>query len=155
MAVTLATPADWEAARAELLQQAVRRVRLREETLAEQGWNRPDPAASLKAFLLGGPQRRAEILLAEDCHLRAHCPALVELLTHFGHLLEIRLAAQDAGPECYVLADDDGLLLRPGPDNWHARYAAHDRHATAPWQLRFADAWERAGAGIPAQPLGL
>ena len=155
MGMTLSTPSDWQKAAHELLRQATRRVRLREGTLTSQNWNDNSLAPALRAFLLGGPQRRAEILLADDRHLYAYCPALLEILTHFGHLLEIRLQQQDPGPECYFLADADCVLVRPAADNWNARYAIRDRHAAAPWHLQFEDAWERAGGGIPARPLGL
>lgn len=155
MAVSLSTHTDWQLAVGEMLRQATRRVRLREDILTNQNWSETVLAPVLKDFLLGSPRRRAEFLLTDDRYLYARCPALLDLLAHFGHLLEIRLHAQESGSECYFLADDDGLLLRPAADNWNARYAAHDRRAAMPWHLCFDDAWQRAGAGIPARPLGL
>ena len=155
MGISLLTAADWRRAIHEMLGQANRRVRLREDALSDQNWNEPRLAPALKNFLLAGPQRRAEFLLADTRHVYARCPALLDLLAHFGHLIEIRLQEEEPAPECYFLADDEGLLLRPSADNWNARYAPQDRHAAAPWQLHFDAAWERAGAGIPARPLGL
>ena len=153
--MSLSTAADWRRAVHEMLARAQRRVRLREDALSDQNWHESLLAPALKNFLLGGPLRRAEFLLADTRHLYARCPALAELLTHYGHLMEIRLQEEAPTPECYFLTDDEGLLLRPSADNWNARYAPQDRHAAAPWQLHFDAAWERAGAGIPARPLGL
>ncbi len=155
MGISLLTAADWRRAAQEMLDQASRRVRLREDALSDQNWNNAQLAAALKNFLLAGPQRRAEFLLSDTRHLYARCPALLDLLARFGHLIEIRLQEEEPAPECYFLADDKGLLLRPSADNWNARYAPRDRRAAAPWQLHFEAAWERAGAGIPARPLGL
>ena len=155
MGVSLLTAADWRRAVREMLGRASRRVRLREDALNDQNWNDTLLAPALKNFLLAEPRRRAEFLLADTRQLYARCPALLELLTRYGHLIEIRLQEEEPAPECYFLTDDESVLLRPNADNWNARYAPHDRHAAAPWQLNFDAAWERAGAGIPARPLGL
>lgn len=155
MGMSLLTAADWRRAVHEMLLRAERRVRLREDALDDQNWNESLFVPALKNFLLAGPRRRAEFLLADTRQLYARCPALLELLTRYGHLIEIRLQEEEPAPECYFLADDEYLLLRPSANNWNSRYAPQDRRAAAPWQLHFDAAWKRAGAGIPARPLGL
>ena len=84
------THADYQAALDALIVAAQWRLRLYDATLEMVGLDEVTRYQQLRAFCLGNPQRRIEILLDDPTYVQTHCPRLMNLLRDFTHVLEIR-----------------------------------------------------------------
>lgn len=151
------TPSGWHAAFDALLAGTQRQLRLYDHDLRWLDLDAAPRHAALRALCVGGGSHRIELLLDDINRVaRAH-PRLMQLLRDFGHVLEIRQADPDAPrpDHAFVLADRQGVLLRPDKATVRGTLHPADPGRAAALQQDFEGMWQRSPAAVSATTLGL
>ena len=152
------TLADYQAALDILIAEAQWRLRFYDATLEKGGFNAAARYERLRAFcLVGGGQRRIEILLDDPVHVQTQCPRLMNLLRDFSHVVEIRQTDGDSERPVYAfaLADRSIWLKRFDKDTLPGHWARDDAAGTVLLHQEFEQLWLRAIPNVSASTLGL
>lgn len=151
------TLADYHTALDALLAEAQWRLRFYDATLEKSGFNTVLRYEQLRAFCLGNPQRRIEILLDDPTHLKTHSPRLMNLLRDFSHVIEIRQTESDSERPAYsfVLADRSVWLKRFDKYAVLGLWANDDAASAVLLHQQFEQLWQRAMPNVSASTLGL
>lgn len=151
------TPLEYAAALDTLLQTAQRGIRIYDWDLSDGGYAQPARIQLLNDFCKQSPGRQARILLADSEWLTRYAGQLMQLLTVWGHVLEIRVRENEPPPaqDCFVLVDDYGALKRFDKDHPKGVMYLHSRGDVVDLGLRFDSEWERAPGLVSAHTLGL
>lgn len=151
------TLADYQTALDALIAEAKWRLRFYDATLEKSGFNTALRYEQLRAFCLGNPQRRIEILLDDPTHVQTHCPRLMNLLRDLSHVIEIRQAEGET--ECpaygFALADGSGWLKRFDKDAVPGLWVRHDAAGAILLHQQFEQLWQRGIPNVSASTLGL
>jgi hypothetical protein len=149
------TPPDYVNALDTLLASAGRLIRIYDWDLSDGGYETPARIELLKTFCQQG--HRIEILLGDDAYLRRHAGQMMRLLSVWGHALQVRVRDSEPPPahDCFVLADDTGVLKRYDKDETRGLMRLASRSDATGLALRFEGEWGRAGKRVSAHTLGL
>lgn len=151
------TRADYLTALDALIAPAQWRLRLYDATLEKAGLNAVARYQQLRAFCLGSPQRRIEILLDNPTHVQTHCPRLISLLRDFSHVLEIRQTESESERPAYAfaLADGGGWLRCYEKNAPPGEWASDDVASAVLLHQAFEQLWQRAIPSVSVSTLGL
>ena len=151
------TLADYQAALYQLIAEAQWRLRFYDATLEKGGFNAAVRYQHLRAFCLGNPQRRIEILLDDPAHVQTRCPRLMSLLRDFSHIVEIRQTESDSERPAYgfALADRSVWLRRFDKDALPGQWARDDAAGAVLLHQEFEQLWHRATPNVSVSTLGL
>lgn len=151
------THADYLAALDALIAEAQWRLRFYDATLEQSGFNAAARYAQLRAFCLGNPQRRIEMLLDDPTHVQTHCPRLMHLLRDFSHVVEIRQTESEIPRPAYgfALADHSSWLRRFDKDALPGLWSRDDAAGAVLLHQEFEQLWQRAIPNVSVSTLGL
>jgi len=151
------TLADYQTALDALIAEAQWRLRFYDATLEKDGLNAAVRYERLRAFCLGNPQRRIEILLDDPAYVQTQCPRLMSLLRDFSHVVEIRQTESDSERPAYgfALADRSAWLKRFDKDALPGQWARDDAAGAVLLHQEFEQFWQRAVPNVSASTLGL
>jgi hypothetical protein len=151
------TPLEYASALDVLLQTAQRNIRIYDWDLSDGSYTRPERIQLLSDFCKQGTGRQVRILLADSEWLTRHAGQLMQLLSVWGHVLEVRVRENDPppAPDCFVLVDDYGVLKRFDKDHTKGVMRTDSRSDVVDLGLRFDSEWERAPGIVSAHTLGL
>ena len=151
------TLADYQTALDALIAEAQWRLRFYDATLEKGGLNAAARYQQLRAFCLGNPQRRIEILLDDPTHVQTQCPRLMSLLRDFSHIIEIRQTESDSERPAhgFALADRSAWLKRFDKDALPGLWARDDAAGAVLLHQAFEQLWQRATPNVSASTLGL
>ena len=151
------TAAEYQAALDQLMAEAHLRMRFYDTTLEKGGFNASARYESLRAFCLGGSQRRIEILLDDPTYVQKQCARLMRLLRDFSHVVEIRQTEADSERPAYsfALADRNVWLKRYDKDALSGQWALDDAASAVLLHQQFDQMWQRAAPSVSATALGL
>lgn len=149
------TPPDYVSALDTLLQSATHLIRIYDWDLSDGGYEAPARIELLKEFCKQG--RTIKILLADDTYLRRHAGQMMRLLSVWGHVLHVRVRDSDPPPahDCFVLADDKGVLKRYDKHETKGLMRLDARGDAAELAIRFDGEWGRATKRVSAHTIGL
>lgn len=133
------------------------RLRFYDTTLETAGLNETSSYQQLRAFCLGNPQRRIEILLDDPIYVQTHCPRLMGLLRDFSHVLEIRQTESESQRPAYAfaLADRGGWLKCFDKNALPGEWASDDAASAVLLHQEFQQLWQRAIPNVTISTLGL
>lgn len=156
-AVWFNTPVEYAEALDRLLAQASRSLRIYDWDLADGGYETPARIALLNDFWRQGRGRQVRILLADDTWLTRHAGQLMQLVAVWGHVLEVRVREGNppTAQDCFVLADEAGVLKRFDKDTTQGVMRPDSRGDVVDLGIRFDSEWERAPGRIAPRTLGL
>lgn len=151
------TPGEYRQALDRLLAATRRQLRIYDQDLRELALDTPPRIEALRGLALSGNGRRIEILLRDWTAVRDRQPGVMNLLQHFGHVIEIRQeeAIDEPAMESYCIADDRALLIRPHRDSWRGLLQVDDPLACRAHMQAFDQLWQRAEGPLAFRPLGL
>lgn len=151
------TPLEYAAVLDMLLQTAQRNIRIYDWDLSDGNYTNPERIQLLKDFCKQAGGRKARILLADSAWLSRYAGQLMQLLSVWGHVLEIRVRDNEPPPaqDCFVLVDDYGVLKRFDKANPKGVMYLHSRSDVVDLGLRFDSEWARASGVVSAHTLGL
>ncbi len=151
------TPTEYAVALDTLLQTAQRSIRIYDWNLADGHYTSPQRIQLLNDFCKQGTGRQIRILLADGEWLVRYAGQLMQLLTAWGHVLQIRVRENDPPPaqDCFVLIDDSGVLKRFDKDTHHGVMYPNSRADIVDLGIRFDSEWQRAPGKVSAHTLGL
>ena len=151
------THADYLAALDALITTAQWRLRFYDATLEKAGLNALARYQQLRAFCLGNPQRRIEILLDDPAYVQTHNPRLMSLLRDFSHVLEIRQTDSESERPAYAFAlADRGGWLKCFDKNAHpGEWAGDDAASAVLLHQTFEQLWQRSIPNVSVSTLGL
>jgi hypothetical protein len=149
--------ADSLAAIDEVIDRAQHTIRVFDVNLANRGFNAPQRAEKLRAFLVAGRSHRLLVALHETDLLERECPRLLTLLRQFPMSIEIHRTLGEArnANDPFVLADDHSV--------WHQQHHQQPRAIVAlrsppdalPIAQRFGEIWDLTEPAVSATTLGL
>lgn len=150
------TPPDYVNALNTLLSSAHRLIRIYDWDLSDGGYETPARIELLNEFCKQTQGREVRILLADDAWLKRHGGQMMRLLSMWGHLLHVRVRANEPPPakDCFVLVDDYGALKRFDKDQTKGVMRMDSRSDVVALGIRFDAEWGRA-EGRSAHTLGL
>jgi len=151
------TFAEYQAALAQVIASAQWQLRLYDATLEKSGLNAIASYQKLRAFCLGQPQRRIEILLDDPRYIQTQCPRVMSLLRDFSHVLEIRQIENESERPTYSFAlADRGVWLKCFEKNAPlGEWASDDTASAALLHQEFEHLWQRALPNVSVSTLGL
>lgn len=151
------TLTDYQTALDALIAEAQWRMRFYDATLEKSGFNTTLRYEQLRAFCLGSPQRRIEILLDDPTHVQTQCPRMMNLLRDFSHVVEIRQTESDSErlAHSFALADRSVWLKRFDKDALPGLWAHDDAAGAVLLHQEFEQLWQRAIPNVSASTLGL
>ncbi len=149
--------ADSLAAIDEVIDCAGQAIRIFDVNLANRGFDSPQRAEKLRAFLVAGRAHRILIALHETDLLERECPRLLALLRQFPMSIEIH---RTVGEACYasdpfVLADDHSVWHQLHHTQPRAIVALHSPPDALPIAQRFEEIWQLSEPAVSATTLGL
>lgn len=155
--VVFHTHADYLIVLDALIADAQWRLRFYDATLEKGEFNSPARYQQLRAFCLGSPPRRIEILLDDPVHVQTQCPRLISLLRDFSHVLEIRQTESESARPAYAfaLADRDRWLTRFDKNALPGEWTSDDTAGAVLLHQEFEQLWQRAIPNVSATTLGL
>lgn len=135
----------------QLIGNAQHRLWFHEKTLEESDFSSRATHDLLWQFLTRTPAGTIRILLHNPDYLLNQCPRFMQLRERFAHLIEIRVANEDAPAfeTAFVLADEDSYLKR-NHFNWMRGETGADGRESAILEHLFDQLWERS-----APPVGM
>jgi len=153
----LTAKSDYTEAADELISEARRELRIFDPALAEFSLEHPARIERLRAFLRRSPASRLYIAMHDTEHVRRYCPRLMALLTLFSASMFIHRTQGDAArvQDCFVLADDWGLVRRPVASQPRGVYLLNDPLESAGMRKRFDEIWDSSAPGVSASTTGL
>lgn len=156
-AVWFNTPVEYARALDTLLARATRAIRIYDWDLSDGSYESASRIALLNDFCKPGRGRQARILLADDAYLTRHAGQLMQLLTVWGHVLEVRVREGEPPPaqDCFVLVDETGVLKRFDKDTPQGVMRPDSRGDVVDLGIRFDSEWERAPGRVTPRVLGL
>jgi hypothetical protein len=145
------------AAIAEVIDVATQTIRVFDVNLANRGFNSPQCAEKLRAFLVAGRARRILIALHETDLLERECPRLLMLLRQFPMSIEIHRTLAEArnANDPFVLADDHSVWHLQHFQQPRAIVALHSPADALPIAQRFGEIWDLSEPAVSATTLGL
>lgn len=151
------TPPDYVNALNTLLSSATRFIRIYDWDLSDGGYETPARIDLLNEFCKQGQGREMRILLADDSYLKHQGGQLMRQLSTWGHVLHVRVRDSEPPPakDCFVLADDYGVLKRFDKSQTKGVMRLDSRSDVVDLGLRFDSEWGRAGGRVSAHTLGL
>lgn len=151
------TLAEYQDALEQLIASAQWRLRFYDTTLETAGLNETARYQQLRAFCLGNPQRRIEILLDDPTHVQTHCPRLMNLLRDFSHVLEIRQTESESERPAYAfaLADRGGWLKCFDKNALPGEWSSDDAASAVLLHQEFEPLWQRGIPNVSVSTLGL
>jgi hypothetical protein len=151
------TPPDYVSALNALLPSAAHLIRIYDWDLSDGGYETPGRIEMLGDFCKLGGVRSVKILLADDTYLKRHAGQMMRLLSVWGHMLHVRVRDSEPPPahDCFVLADDKGVLKRYDKDETKGLMRLEARGDVAELGIRFDAEWGRASKRVSAHTLGL
>lgn len=151
------TLTDYQSALDALVDEAQWRLRIYDATLEKAGLNAVARYDRLRAFCLGSPQRRIEILLDDPAHVQTQCPRLMNLLRDFSHVLEIRQTENESPRPAHSFAlADRGVWLKHFDKNaLPGQWVRDDAAGAVLLHQEFDQLWQRAIPNVSASTLGL
>jgi hypothetical protein len=149
--------ADSLAAIGEVIDVATQAIRIFDVNLANRGFNAPQCAEKLRAFLVAGRARRILIALHDTDLLERECPRLLMLLRQFPMSIEIHRTLAEArnANDPFVLADDHSVWHQQHFQQPRAIVALHSPSDALPIAQRFGEIWELSEPAVSATTLGL
>jgi hypothetical protein len=141
----------------EVIGAAQRTLRIFDYTLGNRGFNSPERAEKLRAFLVAGRAHRIQIALHEPEHLHRECPRLIILLRQFPMQIEIHRTLQQAreATDPFVTADDHSVWHQLHFSQARAVVAVHSPQDALPIVQRFEEIWELSEPAVSATTTGL
>ncbi|MGQ5523851.1 DUF7931 domain-containing protein [Chitinimonas sp. PSY-7] len=128
----------------QLISKAERSLYWFDTDLSSSGIEKPELATLIRQFLAGSNLARVKILLHDDAWFWRKCSHLTELLTVFGHAVEIRLSNEvDKAPGEQFLLSEAGVVRRFFPTSMRGE-ASESGTVRTLCQQRFDDLWSRA-----------
>lgn len=151
------TPVEYADALDSLIGRASRSIRIYDWDLSDGGYEHPRRIEILNDFCKPGIGRQIRILLADDNYLTRNAGQMMQLLTVWGHVLEIRVRDSEPPPaqDCFVLADDYVVLKRFDKDTTKGVMRLDARCDVVDLGIRFDSEWERASGKVASRTLGL
>lgn len=148
---------DYVSALSTLLSGAQRLIRIYDWNLSDGGYENPARIELFNNFCKQGPGREIKILLADDSHLRRDAGQMMRLLSTWGHVLKVRVRDAEPPPahDCFVLADDRGVLKRFDKSQAKGVMRLDSRGDVVDLGIRFDGEWDRASRRVSAHTLGL
>ena len=149
--------ADSAAAIDEVIDCARQTIRIFDIDLANRGFNSPQRAEKLRAFLVAGRAHRILIALHDTDLLERECPRLITLLRQFPMSIEIHRTLGEArnANDPFVLADDHSVWHQQHFQQPRAIVAVHSPADALPIAQRFAEIWDLSEPSVSATTLGL
>jgi hypothetical protein len=149
--------ADSAAAIDEVIGCAQQTIRIFDIDLANRGFDSPQRAEKLRAFLVGGRAHRILIALHDTDLLGRECPRLLTLLRQFPMSIEIHRTLGEArkAHDPFLLADDHSVWHQQHFQQPRAIVAVHSPSDALPIAQRFAEIWDLSEPAVSATTLGL
>jgi hypothetical protein len=149
--------ADSLAAIDEVIDRAQHTIRVFDVNLANRGFNAPQRAEKLRAFLVAGRSHRLLVALHETDLLERECPRLLTLLRQFPMSIEIHRTLGEArnANDPFVLADDHSVWHQQHYQQPRAIVALHSPPDALPIAQRFGEIWDLTEPAVSATTLGL
>lgn len=149
--------ADSLAAIDEVIDAARGTLRIFDVSLSGRGFNAPQRAEKLRAFLVAGRAHRILIALHDTELLERECPRLLTLLRQFPMSIEIHRTLGEArnANDPFVLADDHSVWHQQHWQQPRAIVALHSPPDALPIAQRFEEIWDLSEPAISATTLGL
>ncbi|HXC40142.1 MAG TPA: hypothetical protein VN667_14485 [Burkholderiales bacterium] len=153
----LTAKSEYAASADQLVSEARRELRIFDPALTEYSLENPARIERLRAFLRRSPANRLYIAVHDAEHVRRYCPRVVALLTLFSASMFIHRTQGDAArvQDCFVLADDWGLVRRPVAAQARGVYLLNDPVESAGMRKRFDEIWDSSVPGVAASTTGL
>ena len=151
------TLSDYQTALDALIVEAQWRLLFYDATLEKSGLNTIARYERLRAFCLGNPQRRIEIVLDDPTYVQTQCPRLMNLLRDFSHVVEIRQTENESErpAHAFALADRSVWLKHFDKNALPGLWARDDAASAVLLHQEFEQLWQRATPNISASTLGL
>lgn len=140
-----------------LIDRARSSLRVFDVDLSQGGWNGPDRAERLVAFLRRGRGARVEMILHDTRWLERSCPRILALLKVYGHAMTVYRTGPEArsAMDPLAIADDRHFLHRFHVDAARAALAFDAPVAARPLVARFGEIWATGEPGLTGTVLGL
>lgn len=141
----------------EVIDAAAQTIRIFDVNLAGRGFNAPQRAERLRAFLVAGRAHRILVALHDTELLERECPRLLALLRQFPMSIEIHRTLGEArnANDPFVLADDHSVWHQQHWQQPRAIAALHSPPDALPIAQRFAEIWDLSEPAVSATTLGL
>ncbi|RTL25977.1 MAG: hypothetical protein EKK49_19025 [Rhodocyclaceae bacterium] len=136
---------------------AQREICVFDTDLWRMGLEDKERAASLEAFLAGGPLHRIRVVVHDATRLGTACPRLQGVLRRFPMGIEFRQSPENLRhlADCLFLVDGRHGVIRFHVDHARGKQVLHDPAELAPRMQRFEDLWEVSAPCLWATQLGL
>ena len=151
------TLADYRGAIDLALLGARRRIWMFDRNLEDAGFNTAARHEALRAFLLGGQDRRLDIVLHDVDYVQRYCPRLLNLQRQFSHVVNIHQTNQEARGiyDGILVADDAHYVHRFHFDHPRGEWVMNDLARTQPLLRRLEEIWQASRVAVSATTLGL
>lgn len=151
------TLADYRAAVDRVLIEARSRIRIFDRNLEEGGFNSAARFEILRAFLLGGPDRRLDLVLHEVAYVQRYCPRLLNLQQQFSHAVNIHQTLAEARGvyDGIIVADEACYVHRFHFDHPRGEWVLNSLAQTQPLLRRWEEIWQASAMAVSATTLGL
>lgn len=151
------TLSDYRLSLDRVIQLATRELNIFDLDLADGGYNTPQRFDLLRAFLAASRNNRAVIVLHDTDFLTKRCPRMMNLLTQFGHAIQINQTSQQARGvhDPIVIADQRHYVHRFHYDHPRGIVALDDYEGCTPLKQKFEEILEYSEPAASATILGL
>ena len=148
---------DYRAAIDRLVLAARRQIRIFDRNLSDAGFNDAARYDALRTFLLGGRDRRLEVVLHEVDFVQRYCPRLLSLQRQFSHAVSIHQTLPEARGvyDGMLIADDAHYVHRFHFDHPRGEWVLNDLARTQPLLRRLEEIWQASILAVSATTLGL
>ena len=132
-------------------------LRIFDPDLSELEINSTGRIEMLTRFLRGNRMRRIFVALHDIEHVTKRCPRLITLMGSYTSALLIFQTRGEAAKvqDCFVLADGDHLVRRPGTTQPRGVLVISDPKECQPMRERFDEIWESSVQTVSAITTGL
>ena len=141
----------------EIVDLARHRLQVFDVDLSQCGWQTPQRADKLTAFLRRNRQARLDVIVHETRYLEVSCVRLLALLRVYAHAITVYRTGPEARSalDPLLIADGRHFLHRFHIDQARAALAIEQPQLARPLVMRFEQIWSTGEPGLSATVLGL
>lgn len=157
MIEAFASEAGYRSALAATITLARRELFCFDQDLLTMGLGDKDNVVLLTDFASGDRKRRIRFVVHDPGPMAARAPRLIDLLRHYGHIIEVRRTPEHLRhlAERWLLADEHSGVIRFHADHPRGKFLTDEAAEIQGWWLRAEDLWAEAEACSPASVTGL
>lgn len=136
---------------------ARRTIRVFDRNLEHAGFNDAARFDALRGFLLGGRDRKLDLVLHDVDYVQRYCPRMLSLLRQFSAAVNIHQTTSEARGvyDGILVADDAHYVHRFHFDHPRGEWVLNDLARTQPLLRRFELIWQASTPAVSATTLGL